>query len=52
MCVCGGGEGSGGGGGQGGCERRSENFVKIGGGGVGIRVDVNKKRSFCENSRI
>ena len=35
--------GGGGGGGQGGCERRSEAFVKIqkiGGGGAGVRVDV------------
>ena len=40
------------GGGQGGCERRSKAFVKIqkkmGGGGRGIRVDVN---IFCENSK-
>ena len=50
----GGGSGSGwGGGGQGGCERRTEVFVKIqnfffGGGGLGggVRVDVNQELKF------
>ena len=51
----------------GGCEQRSEAFVKIkkkivfwgvggrgvrwGGGGGGVRVDVNEEVSFCENSK-
>ena len=51
--------------GGGGCEQRSEAFVKIkkkmffggsgegrsGWGGGGVRVDVNEEVSFCENSK-
>ena len=43
----------GGGGGQGGCEHRSEFFVKIqqqkSGSGESVRVDLNKEWKFCEN---
>ena len=57
----GGGGGSGWGGGQGGCEQRSEAFVKIqkkiflggwgggGGSGWGVRFDVKGEVKLCEN---
>ena len=49
----GGGSGPGGGGGsQGGCEQRIEVLGwSGGGGGLGVRVDVNEELKFCENSK-